>query len=304
MRIDRRAMLAGAGALGAGGVFAPFVRPSHAQAGTLKIGLLLPYSGTYAALGEAITNGMTLYLRQQGDRLAGRGVTIVKVDDESAPPKATELTTKLVSGEKVDALIGTVHSGVAMAMVKIAREDGLPTIVPNAGADALSRAPVRAERVPLVLRQRAGRRGDGQGDARRRPQEGRHRDVEICGRRRKRERLQEGLHGRRRRGAEGHRPALPRRRIPVDPRRDRHAEARRRLCLLRGRRRAEIPEGLCRRRIAGKDRALGAGLPHRRRRDGGWSGRRRREDRAALCRHARQSAEQGVRDRLSGRCSG
>lgn len=140
MRIDRRAMLAGAGALGAGGVFAPFVRPSHAQAGTLKIGLLLPYSGTYAALGEAITNGMTLYLRQQGDRLAGRGVSIVKVDDESAPPKATELTTKLVSGEKVDALIGTVHSGVAMAMVKIAREDGLPTIVPNAGADALSRA--------------------------------------------------------------------------------------------------------------------------------------------------------------------
>ena len=37
-------------------------------------------------------------------------------------------------------LTGTVHSGVAMAMVKIAREDGMPTIVPNAGADVITRA--------------------------------------------------------------------------------------------------------------------------------------------------------------------
>lgn len=140
MKLDRRTMLTGAAAIGAGSIFAPFVRPSWAQSGNLKLGLLLPYSGTYAALGEAITNGMSLYLKQQGDKIGGRGVTFVKVDDESAPPKATELTTKLVSGEKVDALFGTVHSGVAMAMVKIAREDGLPTIVPNAGADAITRA--------------------------------------------------------------------------------------------------------------------------------------------------------------------
>jgi branched-chain amino acid transport system substrate-binding protein len=64
----------------------------------------------------------------------------VKLDDESEPPKASELTTKLVQGEKVDVLVGTVHSGVAMAMSKIAREDGLPTIIPNAGADILTRA--------------------------------------------------------------------------------------------------------------------------------------------------------------------
>jgi branched-chain amino acid transport system substrate-binding protein len=130
--------------LGAGGaavcVAVPFVRPSYAQTGPLKLGLLLPYSGTYAPLGEAITRGMELYVSQQGGKLAGREVSFVKVDDESAPPKATELTTKLVQGEKVDALFGTVHSGVAMAMVKIAREDGIPTIVPNAGADLITRA--------------------------------------------------------------------------------------------------------------------------------------------------------------------
>jgi branched-chain amino acid transport system substrate-binding protein len=116
------------------------MRSSYAQAGPLKIGLLLPYSGTYAPLGEAITRGLELYVNSHGGALAGRPISFVKVDDESAPPKATELTTKLIQGEKADVLIGTVHSGVAMAMVKIAREDGIPTIVPNAGADVITRA--------------------------------------------------------------------------------------------------------------------------------------------------------------------
>jgi branched-chain amino acid transport system substrate-binding protein len=102
--------------------------------------VLLPYTGTFAQLGEAITRAMELYVKQQGGTLAGRPVTFVKLDDESEPPKAPELTTKLVQGEKVDVLIGTVHSGVAMAMTKIAREDGLPTIVPNAGANVITRA--------------------------------------------------------------------------------------------------------------------------------------------------------------------
>lgn len=140
MTFDRRKFLAFAGAAGASQLAMPFVRPSWAQSGPLRLGLLLPYSGTYAPLGEAITRGLELYVKAQGGKLGGRDVAFVKVDDESAPPKATELTTKLIQGEKADVLIGTVHSGVAMAMVKIAREQGVTTIVPNAGADVITRA--------------------------------------------------------------------------------------------------------------------------------------------------------------------
>lgn len=138
-RISRRRVLelgVGASAIS---LASPFIRPSFAQARPIKIGLLLPYSGTYAQLGEAITRAMELYLKQQGGALAGRAVNFVKVDDESEPSKGAELTTKLVEGEKIDVLIGTVHSGVAMAMAKIAREDGVTTIIPNAGANALTR---------------------------------------------------------------------------------------------------------------------------------------------------------------------
>ena len=35
---------------------------------------MLPYSGTYAALGNAITNAFKLYVAEQGGRLAGREI--------------------------------------------------------------------------------------------------------------------------------------------------------------------------------------------------------------------------------------
>ncbi len=70
--IDRRRILTLAGATGASTIAMPFVRPSWAQTGALRVGLLLPYSGTYAALGEAITNAMQLYVKQQGGKLGGR----------------------------------------------------------------------------------------------------------------------------------------------------------------------------------------------------------------------------------------
>jgi len=139
LKISRRQALAGLGTLGAASAFAfpaPVVR---AQSAPIKVGLMLPYSGTYAALGEAITNGITMRIEEAGSKWGGRPVTFVKVDDESAPPKATALASRLIDSEKVDFLVGTVHSGVAMGMAKIAREAGTITVIPNAGADAITR---------------------------------------------------------------------------------------------------------------------------------------------------------------------
>lgn len=139
MSSTRRDFLSAALAAGTFTLAAPFVRGANAASGPLKVGLLLPSSGTYAPLGEAIARAARLYVAQKGGKLAGREISFVALDDESAPPKATELTNKLVYGDKVDVLMGTVHSGVAVAMVKIAREAGLTTLVPNAGADVITR---------------------------------------------------------------------------------------------------------------------------------------------------------------------
>lgn len=110
---------------------------SAAQAADpVKVGMLLPYTGTYAALGEAITNGMNLAIEQKGGTLGGRPVEVVTVDSEADPGKAVQNMRKLISGAKVDVVIGPVHSGVGMAAVKVARQSGVPLIITNAGFNA------------------------------------------------------------------------------------------------------------------------------------------------------------------------
>ena len=133
--MHRRRFLKGLGgvALAASPLVAPYVR---AQSAPLKVGLMLPYTGTFAALGNAITNAFKLYVAEKGGRLGGRSIEYVVLDDESEPAKAVDNANRLVLRDKVDVLVGTVHSGVQMGMVKVSRESGVLSIIPNAGAGA------------------------------------------------------------------------------------------------------------------------------------------------------------------------
>jgi branched-chain amino acid transport system substrate-binding protein len=113
---------------------------ARAQSGKVKVGLMLPYTGTFATLGVAIENGVRMAIEQQGGKLGGRDIEWFKVDDESDPSKGVENATKLVQRDKVDVLIGTVHSGVQMGIQKVARESGVLSLIPNAGLHAATRA--------------------------------------------------------------------------------------------------------------------------------------------------------------------
>ncbi len=113
--------------------------PLAAQAqAKIKVGLMLPATGTFAALGTAIENGFRLYVAEPGGTPARREIEFVRVDDESDPSKATDNVNKLIKRDNVDVIVGTVHSGVALAMARAVRESGTPLIVPNAGADAIT----------------------------------------------------------------------------------------------------------------------------------------------------------------------
>ena len=110
---------------------------SQAQA-PLKVGLMLPATGTFAGLGNNIESGFKLFVQEQGGKLGGREIQYFKVDDESDPSKATDNVNKLIKRDQVDVLVGSVHSGVALAMAKAAKENNTLLIVPNAGADAIT----------------------------------------------------------------------------------------------------------------------------------------------------------------------
>jgi branched-chain amino acid transport system substrate-binding protein len=133
--VSRRALLTGAAGAATLAVAPALRSPAIAQNAPLKVGLMLPYTGTYAKLGKFIDDGFRLYVEQKGGKLGGREITFVQVDDESKPEAGTDNMNRLVGREKADVVIGTVHSGVAMAMVKVARDTKTLLIIPNAGAN-------------------------------------------------------------------------------------------------------------------------------------------------------------------------
>jgi len=106
----------------------------------LKVGFMLPATGTFAALGDMIEKGFRLHVEEQGGKLGGRTLQFFKVDDESDPSKATDNVNKLIKRDQVDVIVGTVHSGVALAMARAAKDSKTLLIVPNAGADAITGA--------------------------------------------------------------------------------------------------------------------------------------------------------------------
>src|SRR4051794_18550639 len=133
--LSRRMLLSGAAGAATLAVSPRIFSPAIAQAAPFKVGLMLPYTGTYAKLGQYIDDGFRLYIEQKGGKLGGREIAFVQVDDESKPEAATDNMNRLVGREKVDVVVGTVHSGVAMAMVKVARDTNTLLIIPNAGAN-------------------------------------------------------------------------------------------------------------------------------------------------------------------------
>ena len=131
-RIGRRGVLLGAAAAG-------LARPAIAQGATIKVGLMLPFSGTYAQLGENIAIAFELLLAEKGGKLGGRAVQVIRLDDESDPSKAVQNVNRLLNRDKADVLVGTVHSGVVMALVQAAGEKSVPLIIPNAGNASATR---------------------------------------------------------------------------------------------------------------------------------------------------------------------
>ncbi len=138
--VNRRKFLksaAGGAGIAAAALHAPYI---IAQPAKLKVGLMLPFSGNFALLGKKIESAFRLYFAQKGNRIAGRELEYVSLDDESEPAKAVDNASRLVNRDKVDVLVGTVHSGVQMGMIKVSRDSGVLALIPNAGIGAATGA--------------------------------------------------------------------------------------------------------------------------------------------------------------------
>jgi len=135
--MSRRRFLTGLTAITASSF--TYNRSAIASKAPIKIGILLPYSGTYAMLGNSITDGFKLRINLAGNKMGGRPIEYTIIDSEMSVPKAPQNTNKLIKREKVDFIIGPVHSGIAQAMAKIVGKRRHPImIVPNAGSNKVT----------------------------------------------------------------------------------------------------------------------------------------------------------------------
>jgi branched-chain amino acid transport system substrate-binding protein len=140
MSTRRLVLTRSAAAIGAASSGLLLPQMARAQSNKLRVGLMLPYTGTFAQLGVAIENGFRMAINEQDGKLGGREIEYFKVDDESNPAKGIENAQRLVQRDKVDVLVGTVHSGVQLGIHRVARESGVLNIIPNAGVHVATRA--------------------------------------------------------------------------------------------------------------------------------------------------------------------
>jgi branched-chain amino acid transport system substrate-binding protein len=125
--------LAGAAAL----LSAPSL--SLAQA-PLKIGYVTSFSGPVGSLGQDMYDGFMLLIEQQGGKLGGVPVTILKEDDQFKPEVGTQVVQKLIEKEKVPVIAGVGGSNVMMAVYKPITEKQVFLIGGNAGPSPIAGA--------------------------------------------------------------------------------------------------------------------------------------------------------------------
>lgn len=99
---------------------------------TIKIGANLELSGGVASYGQSISEGLELALEELNkEGVDGKKLEIVKVDNKSDAAEATNGAIKLVSQDKVAAIIGSATSTNTLAQVQVAQDNKVPLITPT-----------------------------------------------------------------------------------------------------------------------------------------------------------------------------
>jgi len=111
-----------------------FAAGGAAQAETIKIGVVLPFSGANADLGHQIDKAFALYVKLHANDIAPHKVELIKRDE--GPPtgaQAKTVATELITNDKVPILTGFVFSPSAIALAPVATQAKVPMVIANAG---------------------------------------------------------------------------------------------------------------------------------------------------------------------------
>ena len=120
------------GALAASFLTLCWAAASHAE--TIKVGVVLPYSGANSDLGNQVDKAFDLYVKLHAKDLGDNKIELIKRDE--GPPSganARTVVTELITNDKVKLLAGFVFSPSAIAAAPLATQAKIPMLIANAG---------------------------------------------------------------------------------------------------------------------------------------------------------------------------
>src|SRR5687768_7701850 len=141
-------------AIGFCGLMTALLAGSANAQDTIKIGLILPYSGQFADGAAQMDNAIKLYMKQKGDTVAGKKIEIIRKDTGGiAPDVAKRLAQELVVRDKVDILTGFLLTPNALAGGDVSAEAKKFMVVMNAATSIITNKSQYMARVSLTIPQ-------------------------------------------------------------------------------------------------------------------------------------------------------
>jgi len=138
----------------AGLVAALFAMSPVSAQQTIKIGVILPYSGQFADPGAQADNGIKLYMQQHGDTVAGKKIELIRKDTGGiAPDVAKRLAQELIVRDKVDLLAGFSLTPNALAAADVSAQAKKFMVVMNAATSIVTTKSPYMARVSFTLPQ-------------------------------------------------------------------------------------------------------------------------------------------------------
>ncbi|MBT1540125.1 ABC transporter substrate-binding protein [Ralstonia solanacearum] len=139
IHVDRRTVLKSALAAAAVQLAQPFIRGARGEA-PLRIGLVDPLTGVYAAVAQNEVTGARLAVAQINARggILGRPIELLVEDSANDVGTGVQKARKLIERDQVSFLIGDVNSGIAQAIAQVSNEKKVLHIVSGGHTDTIT----------------------------------------------------------------------------------------------------------------------------------------------------------------------
>lgn len=120
---------------------------------TLKVGLVMAYTGQFADAAAQMDRGIVLYMKQHGDMVAGKKIQLVRKDTAGLPESAKRLAQELIVNGHVDILAGFTITPEILSITDLVTEAKKFTVVMNAATSIITTKSPYIVRTSLTIPQ-------------------------------------------------------------------------------------------------------------------------------------------------------